>query len=184
MTNRRHCRPPPVNLRATLKSSQLKRDTAATPRLSGDLTADPCHQRLELTQQLKQRRGRRARPTSGQQQTPKTTREVQEAHPQVPQGRLWNSSKGRRCWRCCRRPRRRSPDIGQSPVSKLRWCSHFTTECSWRSTSLFGPMQQHTTAQCVQEPQQRPASRRQVSSGGGGGVIGIWRLPDPGRHRQ
>ena len=37
---------------------QDKPDTAKTPRVSGDLTADPCQQRLELTQELKlQRRG-------------------------------------------------------------------------------------------------------------------------------
>ena len=35
--------------------------TATTPRVSGDLTADPCQQRLALTQQLKQqRRGKKS----------------------------------------------------------------------------------------------------------------------------
>ena len=73
------------NTLANHSEVQVEPNTATTPRASGDITADACRRRLEFSQQLKQQQQRRrARPRSGQKQTPQTAREIQEVHPQVP----------------------------------------------------------------------------------------------------
>ena len=78
--------PTASNTRTNHSEVQIKPSTATTPRVSGDFTADADQQRLELALQLEQqRRRRRASPWSGQNQTLKTAKEVQDAHPQVPQ---------------------------------------------------------------------------------------------------
>ena len=78
--NLRGRRPPPIHSRSTPK---LKPNTATTPQVSGDLSADAGQQRLGLAQRAAAT-AKKSQAVVCQKQTPKAATEVQEAHPQVP----------------------------------------------------------------------------------------------------